>query len=490
MPDAFPPASLWLPGGLVMLILTLISGFFSGSETALFFLSPEEQRDLARGSAGQRAAARLLDTPDRLLAAVLFWNLLTNLTYFVVSVVVAEHLLSANYAATAGAVGLGGLGAIILLGEVFPKSVAVAAPKTVAGLVALPLGLAVRAVDPLSPRLDALTVALTRTFWPKLETEEYLSAADLEHAVEAATNTRELAGPERQVLRNVLDLSGVTAEEIMRPRGTYPTLQRPVRRSDLDGRIPPGGFVAVIDPINDPVEGSAKPNLSAASAEYVLTLDSADAALGDDPNDPDARLDGRAVPLPFLPWCASAASAWALLAETGRAAVGVVNEYGETVGVVTFDDVIDAILRPDASRARRLLLSEPVRLRSAAAEEPETWEVAGLTTLRYLLKRLELPDDLEETDPVTVTGLLLEELEQLPEPGDACDWRGLRVTVEEVVGADVRRVRVERFWGGILAGEDRPAPSADDPQRRDSSPTESRTGGPESGDPGSTRGQG
>ncbi|NNJ24072.1 CNNM domain-containing protein [Alienimonas chondri] len=444
MPDAFPPASLWLPGGLTMLALTLVSGFFSGSETALFFLSPEDQRDLSRGSAGRRAAARLLDRPDRLLAAVLFWNLLTNLTYFVVSVVVAEKLLHDGYATAAGFIGLGGLASIILLGEVFPKSVAVAAPKAVAGLVALPLGLAVRAVDPLSPRLDALTRALTRTFWPKLETEEYLSADDLEHAVEAATETRELAGLERQILRNVLDLSDVTAEEIMRPRGSYLTLTSPVRRSDLGGRVPAGGFVAVVDPILDQAAGTAHQNPSAANASRVLMLDTAAAALGSDPNEANPRLDGRAVSLPFLPWCASAASAWALLSETGRPAAGVINEYGETVGVVTFDDVVDAILRPDTSRARRLLRSEPVRPRPAGPGEPQSWEVAGLTTLRYLLKRLDLPDDLSDTDPVTVTGLLLEELEQLPEAGDACVWHGLRLTVEDVGGTDVRRVRVER----------------------------------------------
>ncbi|MFH5804181.1 CNNM domain-containing protein [Alienimonas sp. DA493] len=455
--------ALWLPGGLVMLALTLVSGFFSGSETALFFLSPEDQRELARGSAPQRAAARLLDRPDRLLSAVLFWNLLTNLTYFVVSVVVAEAMLHEGYATAAGIVGLGGLASIILLGEVFPKSVAVAAPKAVAGLVALPLGLAVRAVDPLSPRLDALTRALTRTFWPKLETEEYLSADDLEHAVEAATATRELAGPERQVLRNLLDLSNVTAEEIMRPRGTYLTLPSPVRRSHLGGRAPAGGFVAVVDPAEPPEDGSPPPNPSAADAQRVLMLDSASAALGPDPNDPDPRLDGRAVPLPFLPWCASAAAAWALLSETGRPAAGVVNEYGETVGVVTFDDVVDAVLRPDASRARRLLRSDPIRLRQESADETPSWEVAGLTTLRYLLKRLDLPDDLSETDPVTVTGLLLEELEQLPELGDGCEWHGLRLTVEEVVGPDVRRVRVERV--------------ADEPV----SPAVSRSGGRSSG---------
>ena len=68
----------------------------------------------------------------------------------------------------------------------------------------------------------------------------------------------------------------------------------------------------------------------------------------------------------------------------------------------------------------------------------------GLTTLRYLLKTLDLPDELAETDPVTVNGLLLEELKELPRAGDRCDWHGLRLTVEEAAGRDVRRVAVER----------------------------------------------
>ena len=426
-----PPLSIWLPGATAMAALVGGSAFFSGSETALFFLSPDDRRGLKTRGPGGAAALQLLDRPDRLLSAILFWNLIINLTYFVVSVVVGGKLVEAGHPAAAGVFATGGLAGVILFGEVLPKGAAVSRPSGVAAAVALPLSVAVRLVDPALPRLDALTRALTRTFWPHLKAEQSLSADDLEQAVEAATRDSAVAGPERQVLHNVLDLSEIAAEELMRPRGTYLSLEAPVTRADLGGRLPPGGFAAVS------VDGRG----DAGAVDRVLMLDDPAVLRGSD----DIDLAAAAVPLPFVPWCTTAAAALAVHAETGRPAVGVVNEYGETVGVITADDFVDGVLRPDASRARRILAREPVRPRPADAEHPGGWfEVEGLTTLRYLLKTLDLPDELAETDPVTVNGLLLEELKELPRAGDRCDWHGLRLTVEEAAGRDVRRVAVER----------------------------------------------
>ena len=442
--------TLWLPGAAAMAALIGGSAFFSGSETALFFLSPEEQRDLDKRGPGGAAAAKLLAAPDRLLSAILFWNLLINLTYFVVSVIVGGRLVAAGHPAAAGFFSVLGLAGVILFGEVLPKSVAVSAPAAVATAVALPLSVAARLVDPVGPRLEALTRALTRTFWPTLKPEQYLSARDLEKAVEAATENRAVAGPEREVLHNVLDLSEVFVEELMRPRGTYLSLSEPVTRESLGGRLPPGGFAALFAE-SPPAGGRGRE--SVPEVDRVLMLDDP-AVLGAAAG---ADLSHAAVPLPFVPWCATAARALAVQAETGRPAVGVVNEYGETVGVITADDLVDGVLRPDASRVRRILAREPVRPRGPAADGgAETYEVEGLTTLRYLLRKLDLPEDLTGTDPVTVNGLLHEELKELPAEGDACDWHGLRLTVERADGRDVRRVRVERLPEPAPANGGRP----------------------------------
>ena len=73
------------PSIILMVVLILFSAFFSASEAALFYLQPQDLRVLARGSRSQQLAVKLLDLPDRLLSAVLFWNLTINMVYFAVS---------------------------------------------------------------------------------------------------------------------------------------------------------------------------------------------------------------------------------------------------------------------------------------------------------------------------------------------------------------------------------------------------------------------
>ena len=78
--------SPWL---IALVVLIACSAFFSGSEAALFYLRWEDRRRLASGGSAQRAAFKLLRNPDRLLSAVLLWNLAINMTYFGISSIVA-----------------------------------------------------------------------------------------------------------------------------------------------------------------------------------------------------------------------------------------------------------------------------------------------------------------------------------------------------------------------------------------------------------------
>ena len=76
------PLAPWL---VAMVILMACSGFFSASEAALFYLRPRDRRSMESGTVPQKAAAKLLEDPDRLLSAILFWNLVINIIYFAIS---------------------------------------------------------------------------------------------------------------------------------------------------------------------------------------------------------------------------------------------------------------------------------------------------------------------------------------------------------------------------------------------------------------------
>ncbi len=124
MSDFLHSTEQWLPGLVAMLVLMGLSAFLSASETALFFLSHEEIRGFRTGRARERAVVALLSDPDRVLTGILFWNLVVNLLFFAVSIVVSQRLIAAHLHSAAGVFAFVAIVALLLFGEVVPKVIA------------------------------------------------------------------------------------------------------------------------------------------------------------------------------------------------------------------------------------------------------------------------------------------------------------------------------------------------------------------------------
>jgi Mg2+/Co2+ transporter CorB len=138
-----------LPGLLTMAVLLLCSAFFSAIEAAMFSLRRAQRRELSKGSRAQQIVARLLDDPDRLLTAVLFWNLIMNLSFFTIGSIISLQAQQAGQATAAAVFAVGSLATIIIFGEMLPKSLGVLQPQRLAVWLAIPLAVTVRIVDPL-----------------------------------------------------------------------------------------------------------------------------------------------------------------------------------------------------------------------------------------------------------------------------------------------------------------------------------------------------
>jgi len=411
----------WLPEIAALAGLIVLSGFFSGSETALFYLSRDELRAMQVGRPRQRMAAALLRDPDRLLTAVLFWNLIVNLSFFAVSLITGKRMIAEGQTTLAGLVAVFSLVGIIIFGEVLPKSIAVIYRKGVSELVAWPLSLSVRVLDPMMPTMASITRGLRRVLFPKLKSEPFLDADDLERALESLPAGHGIVQNEREVLHRILDLSEITIEEVMRPRGSYAVFNKPVHREALVGRLKPADYIFISDDTPGDIQ------------EAVALFARADI--------PETNLERFAEPVIHVPWCAPLSEVLEELDRTKRRVVVVVNEYGATLGVASEEDLLDTILAPDPSRARRLLQRNPV-----LDVAPDTWHVEGLTTLRYLARKLDLSYDPDEDEAVTVNGLFQQELERFPEIGDEIEWMGYRIKAFHIdnpgqVRATVSRVR-------------------------------------------------
>ncbi|NQV25611.1 MAG: DUF21 domain-containing protein [Rhodopirellula sp.] len=391
-----------------MLCLLAGSGFFSASETALFFLSTEEVKAFQHNNRpSERIVVALLKQPDRLLTAVLFWNLLINLSFFACAVVISGRLMATGNNAAAGVFSLLNLCVMIVFGEVVPKSSAVMFRQPLARFVSFPLAFAVQLFDPLAPTFESVTRMLRRVFWPDIKREQYLHPEDLEQAIENSAGNKSVLLQERQVLHNILNLSEITVEEVMRPRGTYRAVAAPVHLSDLADTPIPADYLVILAKEGDDVIGAVP------LANFTVLA--------------KQNLENAAEDVIHVPWCAPVARVLQRMEDTSLSLASVVNEYGETIGVVTYEDIVDSILSAEPSRARRVLQRDPV-----LNIGPDTWHVDGMTSLRYLSRRLKIEFEAEVDGHVTVAGLFHEKLQRMPEPGDKCKWQGFQLSIIEM----------------------------------------------------------
>jgi len=395
----FVPYVPWLAA---MGILIVASAFFSSSEAALFYLSRQDRARLARGNRAERLAASLLAEPDRLLTAVLFWNLVVNVAYFAIASITSIQLERDGHATVAGAFAVGSLLTIIVLSEMLPKSLAVLRPRGLAPLLSVPLAPMIRLVDPIIPGFRLANLLSVRVLWPGFEPQPYLQLRDLERAVQLSTTDAALLEQEQNVLQNIVLLSEIRADELMRPRRQFLAFRPPVVLADLRGRIPPSGYLLVTEPESDDV----------AAAIPLRRLSSI----------PTEHLEHHADPVAYVPWCTTVADALEVMQQKDGHVAAVVNELGETIGILTFDDILDTIFRSSPSRTQRLLKRPPIR-----HVGPGVWHVYGMTSLRRLGRYFGVQRPPSKS--VTVSGVIQELLERFPEPGDECRWGPFRFRV-------------------------------------------------------------
>jgi len=382
--------ALWLA---TMGVLILGSAFFSSSEAALFYLNRRQRRRLASGNRAQRLAARLLAQPDRLLTAVLFWNLVINLAYFTLASILSISLESAGRPAEAGVMALGSLVTLIVFSEMLPKSLAVLRPEALAMLAAPALATAVRLLDPVLPVLRTANLVSRRLLWPTFRPEPYLQVRDLERAVQLSTGDVTLLDQERVVLESIVLLSELRTDELMRPRTQVLVFRPPVRLADLQGQLTPSGYLLVTEPESDEVTG-------AIALRELCSI-------------PEEHLENYAEPVVYVPWCTTVAEALQTMQRRNRRVSAVVNEYGETIGILTLDDILETIFGSEPSRSERLLRRPAIR-----KVDSRRWEVNGITSLRRLARHFGVPRPPSKS--VTVDGAVQETLERLPQVGDVC----------------------------------------------------------------------
>lgn len=408
-----------------MLVLMAFSAVFSSAEAAFFSLSQADRRTLKEGGRLARLGIRLASNSEQLLNSILLGNLVVNLLTFTLSSVVAFQLRDRGRPDLAGILALIVLFGVILFCEVLPKSLGVLAPKIFVVLWALPISLVVRILRPLLPILRTTNILSRRVFCPRFVSEAHLRVGDLERAVEMSQKDATLLRREQRVLQNIVSLSDVRAEELMRPRSLLkifrPSISFDEIMESLHGKLPRSGYCLLTEQDSD--------EIAFVLSFTRLTPDAMDS------------WKNHFESMVFVPWSTSVAEALERLEKEESEVAVVVNEFGESVGILTLDDIVETIFTREQGRSRRLL--DRAELKKIA---PETWQVNELTSLRRLRRKFDLKMD--SISSSTVGGLLREILERFPKPGDRCELEGYEFLVARQTEEDGLVIHLRKLENG------------------------------------------
>lgn len=393
----------------VVLGLLVLSGFFSGSETALTAVSrPVMQQMELEGSRTAGLVNRLIHTRDRLIGTILVGNNLVNIlaSALATSALMTMFGEAGIFYATAGMTVI-----VVIFGEVLPKTYAIYHANKVALLVATPIAGLVWLLSPVVRWLEVLTRLIFRLFGAKFATESSIEHAmmELRGAIEVHAQTPEIK-EERRMLRSILELSDVFVADVMTHRRNAATLDASLDPADLVDQILKSPYTRI------PIWRDKPDNIiGVVHAKDVLR---AVRSLGGDLDKLD--VGELASPPWFIPDSTSLLEQLTAFRQRREHFALVVDEYGSLEGVVTLEDILEEIVGDIADE-------HDIAVGGVRAQADGSYVVDGSVTIRDLNREFEwrLPDE----EAATIAGLLLHESRQIPNVGQVFRFHNFRFEI-------------------------------------------------------------
>ncbi|QLB21047.1 magnesium/cobalt efflux protein [Vespertiliibacter pulmonis] len=415
--ESIPLSSLFI----ALVILLVLSAFFSGSETGLMSLNRYRMRHLAeQGHRGAKQAEKLLVKTDVLLSLILICNNLVNIAASAIATMIGMQL--SGEAGVAIATGLLTF-VMLVFSEILPKTVAAIYPEKVGFFASYLLTPLKQLLMPIVFLMNLIINALMKLLRIKKSEKSGLSTEELRAVVLEAG--RYIPSSHQEMLISILDMEKVTVDDIMVPR------------NDIGG----------ID-IDDDWKAIMRQLTGAAHARVVIYKGNMDkSVLGMlrvreafrlmlERNEFTKEMLVRAVDEAYFIPEGTPLTTQLMNFKTNKERVGlVVDEYGDIKGLVTLEDILEEIVGEFTTSAAPTL-AEEVKLQSDGSVLIE-----GSANLRDLNKLFNwnLPSD----EVRTFNGLIVEHLEKIPDEDTQFTLFNLQITVLDVAENMVKLARVE-----------------------------------------------
>ena len=413
--DGSHPWVLWL----TLVALLIVSAFFSGSETGMMSLNRYRLRHQRKKSAGARRAAKLLAVPDRLIGLILIGNNAVNILAAIVA-----NMLAIIYVGEAAApwVATASLTiAVLVFSEVTPKTIAAQNPEWFAFKASHILKPLLKLLWPLVWMVNKLTngLIILLGFDPSASRDDGLDTEELRSVVDISGH--KISDSHQGMLKGILDLENVTVEDIMIPRNEILGLDIEEDIETLMEKMLKTEYTRL--PLFDGDINNIIGIFHMRKANHLVRLEqvthNAIKRFSDEPY--------------FIPESTTLTNQLLNFKKTRHRLAMVVDEYGEVMGLVTLEDILEEIVGDFTTNTAD-------EIEEVVAQKNGSYLIDGAATIREINKATEwsMPTD----GPKTLNGLALEQLESIPDGNVSFMVNNYRCETIELNGKMIKKICV------------------------------------------------
>lgn len=426
-------AAFWITSGSILALL-ILSGFFSGSETALTAASRGKLKTKAeKGSKGAERALDITEDSERLIGAVLLGNNLVNILAASLATALFTRLFGESGVALAT---LFMTALVLIFAEVLPKTYAISNAERAASLVAAPIQLVVTVFSPVVSFVRLIVRGVLRLFGVRIDPDSKIMSVreEIAGALQLGHSEGVVEKEDRDRILGALDLADRTVEEIMLHRSQIEMID-----ADLSPEQVLEICLASAHTRLPVYRGEQENIIGVMHAKDLLRAMYARRSEQADNEDPFKGFDILDVAMEpyFVPETTALDEQMRQFLRRSTHFALVVDEYGALEGLITLEDILEEIV---GEITDEFDIDEEHPLHRTDSGDVF---VDGAMTIRDLNRATDwsLPDD----EANTIAGLVIHEAQSIPSQGQTFSFHGFRFEILEREDNRITRLKIRQL---------------------------------------------